>query len=73
MSHPSISVDLSFDQLISVVKNLQPEEKSILNEALWDEDALIPSEHQAIVLDRITKTKKNPERLVDWNTASKSL
>lgn len=73
MSHPSISIDLSFEQLFDAVKKLQPTEKSLLNEALWDEDALIPSEHQAIVLDRIAKAKQNPERLVDWNTASKSL
>jgi hypothetical protein len=73
MSHPSININLSFQQLLDAVKKLQPAEKSALNEVLWDEDALIPTEHQAIVLDRIAKAKKNPERMLDWDKASKGL
>jgi hypothetical protein len=73
MNHPSVSIDLSFEQLLDAVKKLQPTEKSLLNEALWDEDALIPTEHQSIVLDRIEKAKANPERLMDWKEASKLL
>ncbi|MGA9639333.1 hypothetical protein [Flavobacterium sp.] len=33
----------------------------------------IPTEHQQIVLDRMTKAKINPERLLDWNEVSKNL
>ena len=33
----------------------------------------IPVEHQALVLGRIQKARQNPNRLVDWDEASKSL
>lgn len=33
----------------------------------------IPIEHQKIVLERIAKTKANPERLLDWYEVSKNL
>ncbi len=59
----------SFQQWLNAV----PAEKLLVNEALWDEDTITPSEHQAIVLDRITKAKQNPERLIDWEKASKVL
>lgn len=73
MSHSAITINLSFQQLLDAVKKLQPSEKLALNEVLWNEDAIIPTEHQQIVLDRIAKAKTNPERLVDWATASKDL
>jgi hypothetical protein len=31
----------------------------------------IPKEHQDLVLDRIEKIEKNPERPLDWDEASK--
>lgn len=73
MSHSAITIDLSFQQLLNAVKKLQPSEKLQLNEVLWDEDAIIPNEHQEIVLDRIAKAKDNPERLVDWASVSQKL
>ena len=33
----------------------------------------IPVEHQQIVLERMEKSKTNPERLLDWDEVSKSL
>ncbi len=33
----------------------------------------IPAEHQALVLGRIQKAEQNPDRLVDWDEAAKSL
>jgi hypothetical protein len=73
MSHSAITIDLSFQQLLNAVKKLQPSEKLQLNEVLWGEDAIIPNEHQEIVLDRIAKAKDNTERLVDWASAAKVL
>ena len=73
MSDMPISINLSFQQLLDAVKKLPVAEKSLLNEALWDENTNIPSEHQSIVLERIEKAKQNPERLVDWDKASKTL
>jgi transposase len=73
MTHPTISINLSFEQLFDVVKKLQPTEKLLLNEALWDEAALIPSEHQTIVMERMGKAKQHRERLIDWDKASQNL
>lgn len=33
----------------------------------------IPIEHQELVLERIEKSKENPERLLDWDEVSKNL
>lgn len=33
----------------------------------------IPNEHQKIVIERIEKSKENPERLLDWDEVSKNL
>lgn len=33
----------------------------------------IPIEHQQIVLERMEKSKTNPERLLDWDEVSKNL
>ena len=33
----------------------------------------IPIEHQQIVLKRMEKSKKNPERLLNWDEVSKNL
>jgi len=37
------------------------------------EEIEIPIEHQKLVLDRIAKARKNPERLLDWDNVSKNL
>ena len=73
MSNIPISINLSFQQLLDAVKKLPAAEKSLLNEALWDENTTIPFKHQSIVSGRIEKAKKNPARLVDWDKASKNL
>lgn len=52
---------------------INPKEKIKLNEAIWDENMSIPEEHKTLVLDRIKKAKKNPERLLNWDKASKTL
>ena len=73
MNSINVNIDLSFKQLVDAVKQLSPKEKFLLNEVLWDESMEIPVEHQALVLERIQKAKKNPNRLVDWDAVSKSL
>lgn len=67
-----VNIHLSFQQLVEAVKKLSPKEKSLLNEVIWDEMD-IPEEHQSLVLGRIEKAKQEPERLVDWDEASKIL
>lgn len=68
-----LQVNLNFKQLIDTVKQLSPNEKAKLNEAIWDESMPIPDAHKTLVLDRMKKAKKNPKRLLDWDIASKTL
>jgi hypothetical protein len=68
-----LNINLSFQQLIDVVKQLSQDEKLKLNEALWNENMDIPQEHQKLVLDRVQKARQNPDRMLDWNKASKKL
>ncbi|PWA06318.1 addiction module protein [Flavobacterium laiguense] len=73
MNSLSLKVDLNFQQLLDVVKQLSPSEKLKLNEAIWDNDTEIPMEHQQLVNDRIQKSKANPNRMLDWDEVSKKL
>ena len=73
MSSLHLNMNLSFQQLVDVVKQLSPVEKQKLNDVMCDESMDIPIEHQKLVLDRIKKSKKNPERMLDWDKASKRL
>ncbi len=73
MNNIHLQVNLNFQQLIEVVKRLSPDEKIKLNESIWDENMAVPEEHKNLVLDRVKKARKNPERLLDWDQASKTL
>lgn len=68
-----LNINLSVNQLVEAVKQLSPKDRLKLNDAIWNDDMVIPVEHQEIVLDRMAKTKANPERLLDWNEVSKNL
>ena len=69
----SININLSFQQLAEVVRQLSPADKMKLNEVIWSENTAIPSEHQKLVLDRITQSKQKPEMMLDWDKALKTL
>ncbi|HCN82141.1 MAG TPA: hypothetical protein DIT07_00760 [Sphingobacteriaceae bacterium] len=73
MNSINVNIDLSFKQLVEAIKQLSPKEKLQLNDFLWNESMEIPAEHQALVLGRIEKAKQNPNRLMDWDEAAKSL
>lgn len=49
--------------------------KSILDYALQKETDVynIPEEHQDIVMERFEKIRSNPETLLDWDEAKKTL
>ena len=49
--------------------------KNLLAYALKKEQELfdIPDEHQQLVMDRFAQIRKNPELLIDWDDASKTL
>jgi hypothetical protein len=68
-----IAVELSLKQLKDAVRKLSPTEKLEINEMIWSDDAIIPIEHQNLVNDRIKKATNNPQSLLDWHTAAKTL
>ena len=68
-----LNINLSLNQLLDAVKQLSPKERLKVNDAIWKEETEIPSEHQKIVLYRIAKASKNPERILDWDKVSKKL
>lgn len=73
MENLHVNINLSIQQLVDVVKQLSPDEKLILNEAIWSEGMDIPQEHQKLVRDRIKNARQNPDRMLDWDDASKKL
>ena len=73
MNSLQLNVNLNFQQLLEVVKQLSPTEKVKLNEFIWNDNIDIPVEHQKIALDRIKKSKSNPNRMLDWDEVSKTL
>jgi hypothetical protein len=73
MNSLNLNVNLNFQQLIEVVKQLSASEKIKLHEFIWDESMDIPVEHQKLVIDRKQKSKANPARMKDWDKAAKTL
>ena len=73
MNSLQLNVNLNFQQLLEVVKQLSPTEKVKLNEFIWNDYFDTPEAHQKIVLNRIKKSKANPNRMLDWDEASKTL
>ena len=73
MESIKLNINLTVSQLIEAIKQLSPKDRLKVNDAIWNEDTEIPTEHQQIVLDRMTKAKTNHERLLDWDEVSKTL
>lgn len=73
MSSLHLNMNLSFKQLVDLVKQLSPAEKLKLNDVIWDESMEIPEEHQKLVLARMEKAKKNPNQMLDWEEVSRKL
>ncbi len=46
---------------------------NITDELNINDSIEIPIEHQQIVLERMEKSKTNPERLLDWDEVSRTL
>ena len=57
MSNVHVKIDLSFQQLEEIVKQLSPSDKLKLNDVIWNEDMKIPEEHLKLVQQRIKKVK----------------
>jgi hypothetical protein len=59
---------LNDENLIQAIKNLL--EYALKKEK---ESLEVPEAHQKIVMERFNKVRKNPERLLDWDEAKKTL
>ncbi len=55
------------------MKTLSVAEKQILTEALWDDNMPVFEEHQTIVKERMEKSKRQPERMLNWESVSTSI
>jgi hypothetical protein len=71
MSNLQAKKRLSFNQIVDAVHQLKSTELQKLSSVLRDLQTPIPIEHQRISIDRIEKSKLNPERLLDWDEVSK--
>ncbi len=69
----TIDLNLNYSQVLSIVKQLKPKERAKLVEEINYLDLEIPEEHKRITLERIEKSKLNPELLLDFETAIKRL
>jgi hypothetical protein len=68
-----LNLEISFSQLVTIVKQLSPADKLKLNDTIWNEDIEIPMEQQKLVLQRIKKAKQDPSRMLNWESVSKAL
>ena len=73
MNSISVNTQISFNELVSIVKTLSVAEKQLLTEALWDDNMPVFDEHQNIVKERMEKSKLQPERMLNWESVSKSV
>jgi len=73
MNTIQLNINLTFNQLLEAVKQLSPNEKLMLNNVIWDESREIPLEQQAIVQQRKLESQENPDNMLDWKSASKTL
>jgi hypothetical protein len=73
MNAAKINIQINFQQIIEAVKQLSPKEKLKLNELLWEDNGTVPIEHQELVAERIKIARQNPEMMLDWDEASKTL
>ena len=73
MNSVKVNIDLSFEQIVSAAKQLSAVQKNELNTFLWDDDSVIPKEHKTLVRERIKKSRLNPNVMLDWEEAIKTL
>jgi hypothetical protein len=79
MNTPHIQIDLSlkFKQIVDIVRQLSPEEKQLLSEAIWSEqlvdDMVVPDEHKNIVRERIAKYGGHLESYLSWDDIEQKL
>ena len=73
MNSSSANTQISYNELVSIVKTLSVAEKQLLTEALWDDNMPVLEEHQRIVKERMEKSNRQPDRMLNWESVSKSI
>ncbi|HCQ13668.1 hypothetical protein [Flavobacterium sp.] len=73
MDSINLNIKLDINQLLEAVKQLSPTDRLKINDAIWNDEIEIPIEHQKIVLDRVSESQIDPNRLLDWEEVSKNL
>jgi hypothetical protein len=72
-----IKVPLSFNQVVDIVRQLSPTERSMLEEVLKETDDIdkysIPEEHKNIVRQRMKVSEEDPSRLLNWDKVKHKL
>ncbi|MDA3880463.1 MAG: addiction module protein [Prolixibacteraceae bacterium] len=64
----NLNIPLNFNQVVDIVRQLSPKEKSRLKEVLENEQlADIPEEHKSIVRQRMKASQIDPSRLMNWD------
>ena len=67
----TVDLNLNYNQVLSIVKQLKPKERAKLVDEINYLDMEIPEEHKRITLERVEKSRKNPELLLDWDEVTK--
>jgi len=64
----NLNIPLNFNQVVDIVRQLSPKEKTKLKEVLESEqDIDIPEEHKTIVRQRMKASEADPSRLLNWD------
>jgi hypothetical protein len=64
----NLNIPLNFNQVVDIVKQLTPKEKTKLKEVLESEQEIdIPEKHKNIVRQRMKASEADPSRLLNWN------
>jgi putative addiction module component (TIGR02574 family) len=69
--HVNLNIPLTFNQVIDIVKQLSPKERTKLQEVLMEaennDEYEIPEEHKNIVRQRTKASQADPSRLLSWD------
>lgn len=72
-----LNVPLSFNQVVDIVRQLSPKEKTKLKEVLLEatdtDEYIIPEEHKNIVRQRMKASEADPSRLLNWDDVKHKL
>lgn len=64
----NLNIPLNFNQVVDLVKQLSPIEKTKLKEVLErEQDAIVSEQHKNIVRQRMKASEADPSRLLDWD------